>query len=135
MTGTRPAHAAILLFLISVAVCIAFTAAFPLPPVECYASEYLSLAQNVPAGEGFIRDGEPSSYRPPLFSGLLAGWFRLTGTSSVYSAAVFQSPHEHGWKYVDLVLLFHIPFYLFLLRSVQWLRGTVPATIGFMLLL
>src|SRR5207244_7629026 len=57
------------------------------------------------------------------------------GTSSVYSAAVFQSPHEHGWKYVDLVLLFHIPFYLFLLRSVQWLSGTVPATIGFMLLL
>ena len=73
MTGTRPAHAAILLFLISVAVCIAFTAAFPLPPVECYASEYLSLAQNVAAGEGFIRDGEPSSYRTAPQYAVVAG--------------------------------------------------------------
>src|SRR6266581_2719711 len=73
MTGTRPAHAAILLFLISVAVCIAFTAAFPLPPVENYASEYLSLAQNVAAGEGFIRDGEPSSYRAAPQYAVVAG--------------------------------------------------------------
>jgi len=107
MTGTRPAHAAILLFLISVAVRIVFTAAFPLPPVEsCYASEYLSLARNVAAGEGFIRDGEPSSYRPPLFSGLLAGWFRLTGTSSVYSAAV---PRYGLGVYPILVGLIYCP--------------------------
>jgi len=73
--------------------------------VESDASEYLSLAQNVAAGEGFIQDGEPSSYRPPLFSVLLGGWFRLTGTSSVYSAAVFQSL-EHGLGVVFAFLLF-----------------------------
>ena len=33
----------------------------------------------------------PAVYRPPLFSALLGGWFFLTGTSSVASAAIFQS--------------------------------------------
>src|SRR5438105_607184 len=105
MRGTRPAYAAVSLFLISVAVCISFTAAFPLPQVESDALEYLTLAQNVATGQGFTQDGEPGSYRPPLFSVLLGGWFRLTGTSSVYSAAVFQSL-EHGLGVVFAFLLF-----------------------------
>ena len=63
----------------------------------------------------------------------------MTGTRPAPALPPFippLCPHEHGWKYVGLVLLFHISFCLFLLhRSVQWLRGTVAATIGFMLLL
>lgn len=80
------------LVLLSLGVCLFFLAAYPLPEVKNDAVEYLALARNVAAGQGFSQDGiTPAAYRPPLFSLLLGGWFRVTGTSSVLSAAVFQS--------------------------------------------
>jgi hypothetical protein len=81
------------LFLLSLAVCLVFVFSYPLPDVKYDAAEYLALARSVASGTGFSQDGgiTPAVYRPPLFSLLLGGWFHLTGTSSVSSAAVFQS--------------------------------------------
>lgn len=87
----RPGAAA-LLFAIALLAGLLFTAAFPIPPVQSDAEGYLALARNVAAGHGFSQDGvTPAIYRPPLFSALLGGWFFLTGTVSVESAACFQS--------------------------------------------
>lgn len=80
------------LLAVSLAACLFFVGSYPLPEVKNDAVEYLALARNVAAGNGFTQDGiHPAVYRPPLFSVLLGGWFLLTGTSSVLSAAVFQS--------------------------------------------
>jgi len=81
------------LALLSLGVCLVFVAAYPLPEVKNDAVGYLALARSVAAGTGFSQDGglTPAVYRPPLFSVLLGGWFYFTGTSSVLSAAVFQS--------------------------------------------
>ncbi|MGA7105923.1 MAG: phospholipid carrier-dependent glycosyltransferase, partial [Candidatus Deferrimicrobiaceae bacterium] len=80
------------LVLLSLAACLLFVSAYPLPEVRNDAVEYLDIARNVAAGKGFTQDGiTPMVYRPPLFSVLLGGWFFLTGTSSVFSAAIFQS--------------------------------------------
>ncbi|TFG61066.1 MAG: phospholipid carrier-dependent glycosyltransferase [Deltaproteobacteria bacterium] len=69
-----------------------FILAYPLPTVHDDALGYLELARNVAAGKGFTQNGlTPMVYRPPLFSALLGGWFFLTGTSSLASAAIFQS--------------------------------------------
>jgi len=81
------------LVLLSLGASLVFLAAYPLPEVKNDAAEYLALARSVADGTGFSADGgiTPAVYRPPLFSVLLGGWFFLTGTSSVSSAAVFQS--------------------------------------------
>ena len=80
------------LLVLSFSACLLFVGSYPLPEVKNDAVEYLALARNVAAGSGFTLDGvSPMVYRPPLFSVLLGGWFRLTGTSSPLSAAVFQS--------------------------------------------
>jgi hypothetical protein len=80
------------LFGLSLAACLVFVSAYPLPEVRNDAVGYLEIARNVAAGKGFTQDGvTPMVYRPPLFSVLLGGWFFLTGTSSVFSAAIFQS--------------------------------------------
>lgn len=80
------------LFVLSLAACLLFVFSFPLPEVRNDAVGYLEVARNVAAGKGFTQDGStPVVYRPPLFSALLGGWFFLTGTSSVFSAAIFQS--------------------------------------------
>ncbi len=90
--GTNPVLPGAFLFALSLSVCLLFFSSYPIPEVRYDAAEYLSLARNVAAGRGFTQDGvTPAVYRPPLFSLLLGGWFRLTGTSSVSSAAVFQS--------------------------------------------
>ncbi len=69
-----------------------FATAFPFPEVENDAAEYLALARNIAAGDGFTMDGTaPAVYRPPLFPASLGGWFRVTGSSSALSSAVFQS--------------------------------------------
>ena len=69
-----------------------FVLAYPLPAVRDDAVEYLALARNLASGNGFTTDGSvPAVYRPPLFSALLGGWYFVTGTSSVASAAIFQS--------------------------------------------
>jgi 4-amino-4-deoxy-L-arabinose transferase-like glycosyltransferase len=84
--------AAVILLAVSLAACMIFVNSYPLPEVKNDAVEYLALARNIAAGNGFTQDGiHPAVYRPPLFSVLLGGWFLLTGTSSVLSAAVFQS--------------------------------------------
>ena len=49
----------------------------------------------------------PASYRPPLFSGLLGAWFRITGVATPLSAVVFQA----------LVTTFAA------WRSVRWIRN------------
>jgi hypothetical protein len=84
-----------------------FVLAYPLPAVRDDAVEYLALARNLASGNGFTMDGSiPSAYRPPLFSALLSGWFFLTGTSSVASAAIFQSlVHAAGILAVFLLFL------------------------------
>jgi 4-amino-4-deoxy-L-arabinose transferase-like glycosyltransferase len=98
--------AAILLFIVSLGTCLLFVSAYPLPEVRSDAVGYLELARNVAAGKGFTQDGvTPAVYRPPLFSGLLGGWFFLTGTSSPLSAAVFQSV-VHGGGVLAAFLLF-----------------------------
>ncbi|HEY5996407.1 MAG TPA: hypothetical protein VIU29_05260, partial [Candidatus Deferrimicrobiaceae bacterium] len=80
------------LFVLSLGVCMAFASHYPIPPPHDDAVEYLSLARNLAAGNGFSTDGiSPAVYRPPLFSSLLGGWFFLTGTTSLASAAFFQS--------------------------------------------
>jgi hypothetical protein len=84
--------AAAVLVLLSLIASLVFVSAYPLPEVKNDAVGYLALARSVAAGTGFSQDGlTPMVYRPPLFSFLLGGWFFLTGTSSVLSAAVFQS--------------------------------------------
>lgn len=80
------------IFLLALVSCLVFASSYPLPEVRNDAIGYLQIARNVAAGNGFTQDGvTPMVYRPPLFSALLGGWFRVTGTSSVFSAAVFQS--------------------------------------------
>jgi 4-amino-4-deoxy-L-arabinose transferase-like glycosyltransferase len=84
-----------------------FVLAYPLPAVRDDAVEYLALARNLASGNGFTMDGSiPAVYRPPLFSALLGGWFFLTDTSSVASAAIFQSlVHAAGVLAVFLLFL------------------------------
>ena len=89
---SRRGNVAVAVSILALAAALFFAQAYPLPPVQFDAVEYLSLARNVAAGKGFTQDGvTPAVYRPPLFSALLGGWFFLTGTSSPLSAAVFQS--------------------------------------------
>jgi len=90
-TFRRPA-AALLLFALAAVAALGFAASSPLPPVASDAWSYMALARNVAAGAGFSEDGAtPAVYRPPLFAGLLGGWFRVAGSSTAQSAAVFQS--------------------------------------------
>jgi 4-amino-4-deoxy-L-arabinose transferase-like glycosyltransferase len=106
------------LFILSVAACLVFVSAYPLPEVHSDAAGYLELARNIAAGKGFTQDGlVPMVYRPPLFSALLGGWFFLTGTSSPLSAAVFQSL-EHAAGVLVAFLLF-----LELAPSLAWAVG------------
>ena len=91
-SSARVAVAATVLFAVAFLSCLLFIRAYPLPEVRNDAAGYLDLARNVATGKGFTQDGlHPMMYRPPLFPTLLGGWFRLTGTSSPISAAVFQS--------------------------------------------
>jgi hypothetical protein len=80
------------LFSVALSACLLFLSAYPFPEVKDDAVEYLALARNVAAGQGFTMNGAtPAVYRPPLFSVLLGGWFFITGNTSSLSAAVFQS--------------------------------------------
>ncbi len=98
--------AALLLFALAAGAALGFASLSPLPPVESDAWSYMALARNVAAGAGFSEDGTaPAVYRPPLFSALLGGWFRATGTASPESAAVFQSL-VHGAGVAAAFLLF-----------------------------
>jgi len=107
-----------LVFLVAVSSCLLFLFAYPLPPVHDDAVGYLSIAGHVSLGHGFTQDGvTPAVYRPPLFSGLLGGWFFLTGTSSPLSAAVFQSL-EHAAGVLAAYLLF-----LEIAPSLSWATG------------
>lgn len=97
---------AALLFVAAICASLLFVSGYPLPAVENDAVGYLDVARNVAAGAGFTHDGvTPMAYRPPLFSALLGGWFFLTGTSSVLSAAAFQSL-EHAAGVLLAFLLF-----------------------------
>lgn len=89
----RNGIAAFALFAVAILSCLAFAGAYPFPEARNDAVEYLALARSVAQGTGFSQDGgaTPAVYRPPLFSVLLGGWFRSTGTSSRQSAAIFQS--------------------------------------------
>jgi 4-amino-4-deoxy-L-arabinose transferase-like glycosyltransferase len=52
---------------------------------------YMQLARNVAAGRGFSFDGvTPATYRPPLFSWLLAGWCAALGSTSLETMVAFQ---------------------------------------------
>ena len=88
----RTSAAAGVLLAVSLAACLIFVNSYPLPGLISDDIGYLALARNVAAGAGFTQDGiSPMVYRPPLFSVLLGGWFFLNGSSSILSAAVFQS--------------------------------------------
>ncbi len=109
---------AAVLFVLALSAGLLFASRAPLPEPENDAAEYLALARHVAAGEGFSYDGAtPAVYRPPLFSGLLGGWFAATGTSSVRSAAVFQS-FLHALGVVASFLLFRE-----LCPSLGWAAG------------
>ena len=97
--------AALALFSIAAAAALLFAAAFPLPEARNDAAGYLAIARNVAAGNGFTQDGvAPMLYRPPLFPSLLGGWFLLTGTSSSFSAAVFQSLEHAAGVWIAFLL-------------------------------
>lgn len=87
------AAAAGFLMAVSLAACLVFVSSYPLPGLSSDDIGYMALARSVAQGTGFSEDlgVTPAVYRPPLFSSLLGGWFRATGTSSILSAAVFQS--------------------------------------------
>jgi len=95
MIARRPGHASAaagILLAISLAACLLFVNSYPLPGLTSDDIGYMEMAQNVAKGNGFSQNGSsPDVYRPPLFTLLLGGWFRATGTSSIGSAAVFQS--------------------------------------------
>ncbi|MBI5574844.1 MAG: glycosyltransferase family 39 protein [Deltaproteobacteria bacterium] len=78
---------------VALACSLVFVFSYPLPPLTSDDIGYMALARSVAQGTGFSEDGgiTPAVYRPPLFSLLLGGWFRATGTSSILSASVFQS--------------------------------------------
>lgn len=104
--AARSWAAAGVLLAVSLAVCMIFVNSYPLPGLTSDDVEYMALARSVAVGTGFSQDGvNPTVYRPPLFSVLLGGWFRLTGTSSVLSAAAFQSI-LHALGVVAAFLLF-----------------------------
>ena len=110
--------AAALLAAISVAACLIFIHSFPLPGLTSDDIGYMALARNVAQGTGFTQDGvTPMVYRPPLFPALLGGWFKATGTSSILSAAVFQSL-LHAATAVAVFFLF-----LEILPSLAWAFG------------
>lgn len=117
--AARIAAAAAILFFLSLSACLSFLRAYPLPEPRNDDVEYLSLARSVAQGTGFSTDGgiTPAGYRPPLFSSMLGGWFRATGTSSVLSAALFQSL-LHAFGTVAAFALF-----LELLPSPGWAFG------------
>jgi 4-amino-4-deoxy-L-arabinose transferase-like glycosyltransferase len=101
-----PAGPAAALFLVALAAGLLFAAAYPIPPVHDDAAEYLSLAKNVSAGNGFTADGRtPYVYRAPLFPGLLGGWFRVAGSPSPAAYAAFQSA-VHAFGVVAAYLLY-----------------------------
>ena len=107
-----------LVFIVALLAVLLFVLAYPLPVVHDDAVEYLALARNLASGNGFTVDGSiPAVYRPPLFSALLGGWFFLTGTSSVASAAIFQSL-VHALGVLAAFLLF-----LELAPSLAWATG------------
>lgn len=52
---------------------------------------YIALARNLVAGYGFTDDGiTASTYRPPLFSWILAGWCYLFGSTSLTTMVAYQ---------------------------------------------
>ena len=112
-----------LLFVVSLGACLLFVSAYPLPAVQSDAVGYLELARNIAGGKGFTQDGlTPAVYRPPLFSGLLGGWFFLTGTSSPLSAAVFQSiVHAAGVAAAFLLFLEIAPSLAWAIAAALWL--------------
>ena len=122
-TLDRVSVAAVLLFGVALATALLFILAYPLPVVQSDAAGYLDLARNVAAGKGFSEDGVvPAVYRPPLFSGLLGGWFLLTGTSSPLSAAVFQSlMHAAGVAAAFLLFLEIAPSLAWAIAAALWL--------------
>lgn len=91
--AARPLAAAGVLLAVSLTACLLFVNFYPMPGLISDDISYMALARSVAAGTGFSQDGgmTPAVYRPPLFPLLLGGWFSLTGTSSIQSAAVFQS--------------------------------------------
>jgi hypothetical protein len=115
----RTIAAAAFLFLLSLAACLVFVFAYPLPAVMYDSVEYLSLARSFAEGTGYSQDGglTPAVYRPPLFSLLLGGWFRLTETRTVESAAVFQSILHAAGVLVSFALFLEI------LPSLKWAAG------------
>lgn len=89
--GTRTAGLCLAVTAVTFGACLLSLRANPVLPPEKDAMDYYQLASNLAAGHGFSIDGvTPSIARPPLFSLLLGSWFRLTGSSSLYSAGLFQ---------------------------------------------
>jgi len=114
---TPQAAGALVLFAALLAALL-FVFVYPLPVVHDDAVEYLAIARNLASGNGFTMNGSnPAVYRPPLFSSLLGCWFFLTGTSSVASAAIFQSL-VHATGVLAAFLLF-----LELAPSLTWATG------------
>jgi hypothetical protein len=82
----------LLLFAVSLTLCLSFSLfAKPLPVTDEFLT-YYRIAQNIAAGNGFTADGAtPYVYLPPLFSSLLGLWFFLTGHQTMLAVQVFQS--------------------------------------------
>jgi 4-amino-4-deoxy-L-arabinose transferase-like glycosyltransferase len=93
ISASRKRIAALALSASAFLVCQVFIFSYPPPGLISDDIGYMALARSVAQGTGFSADGGAtvSVYRPPLFPALLGAWFRATGTSSILSAALFQS--------------------------------------------
>ncbi|HZM71292.1 MAG TPA: hypothetical protein VFB95_13115, partial [Candidatus Cryosericum sp.] len=82
----------LLLFLLAVLSRLAYLRHFGLESQEGGdMGEYIALARHLVAGDGFTSDGAtPGTYRPPLFSCLLAGWCWLLGDTGLGTMVAFQ---------------------------------------------
>lgn len=102
---------------------VVFLVQVPLEPVSDFA-RYLEVASNLAQGQGMSAAGRPFVSQPPLYPGLLGGWFSLFGVS-VASGKVLnlvlataslvlwawvcpRSGMRPGWQMASLaVLAFH----------------------------
>ena len=87
--GRRVLHAALVLGLVLRAAIFWHTPGLGLEIVD--GQHYVALARNILDGHGFaIVPGQPTSIRPPLFPGVLAGIFAVAGPSNLQAVRLVQ---------------------------------------------
>jgi 4-amino-4-deoxy-L-arabinose transferase-like glycosyltransferase len=79
--------------------------------------DYVQLATSIDAGRGFAYiEGRPTSARPPLYPALIAGLWRVTGSTSLNVVRTAQIAFSLG----SVIVLFALARYLFNPRVALW---------------